>query len=80
MPTFDVTCTGALPHSAVSELGRRGVLRSSGGSGSSGPDGTRHVLRIEGATSAESAARIALQQVREAGGKCRRLEVAGVTS
>ena len=78
MPTFDVTCTGQLPWAAVTELGRRGLLRSKGSDADYAP--ARHVLRIEGAQCPNTAALIALRQVREVGGDCEGIDVAAVTS
>jgi hypothetical protein len=78
MPTFEVTCIGRLPWSAVTELGRRGVLRRTQQPGDRAKPGDRHVLRIEGAQGPDAAALIALRQLREVGGRCEKLEVAGV--
>ena len=80
MPTFDVTCTGQLPWAAVTELGRRGLLRSKGAGSDAEAASERHVLRIEGAQCPNTAALIALRQVREVGGDCEGIDVAAVTS
>lgn len=80
MPTFEVTCIGALPWSALTELGRRGVLKHPEADVAAVAERDRHVLRIEGAQTPDVAALIALRQLREVGGSCESLEIAAVTA